>query len=89
MARAYAVHEAKAKLSEILRRVKQGRSVVISERGRPIARVVPIDRSGDVEARLGELERDGEIQAARRGVDAIRPIARRRGALRRFLKSRD
>jgi prevent-host-death family protein len=89
MARVYAVHEAKAKLSEILRRVKQGRSVVISERGRPIARVVPIDRSGDVEARLGEMERDGEILAARRGVDAIRPIARRPGALGRFLKSRD
>jgi prevent-host-death family protein len=42
MARPYPVHEAKAKLSEILRRVKEGRTVTISERGREVARVVPI-----------------------------------------------
>jgi prevent-host-death family protein len=88
MARPYPVHEAKAKLSEILRQVKQGRSVTISERGREIARVVPVERPRDIATRLTHLERDGVIVPSRGAADTIRPIVRRRGALRRFLASR-
>jgi prevent-host-death family protein len=66
MSRPYPVHEAKAKLSEILRRVKQGRSVTISERGREIARVVPIERAKDVRGRLAELAHEGALVRARR-----------------------
>jgi prevent-host-death family protein len=88
MSRPYPVHEAKARLSEILRRVKQGRSVTISERGRPVARVVPIEPATDLASRLGELERDGAIVPPA-GERRIRRVARRAGALRRFLRERD
>ncbi|MBI3769358.1 MAG: type II toxin-antitoxin system prevent-host-death family antitoxin [Deltaproteobacteria bacterium] len=88
MSRPYPVHEAKAKLSEILRTVKAGRSVTISDRGRAVAQVVPIQPPRDLTARIEELERDGTILRARHDIDAIRPIARRRGALRQFLRSR-
>ena len=88
MSRPYPVHEAKAKLSEILRRVKRGRSVTISERGREIARVVPIERPDDLEARVGQMERDGLVVRRRTTKETIRPLARRPGALRRFLASR-
>jgi prevent-host-death family protein len=87
MARPYPIYEAKAKLSEILRRVKAGRTVVISERGREIACIVPVERPGRLSSRLARLERDGVI-AAGRPVAPIHPIARRPGALRRFLDSR-
>jgi prevent-host-death family protein len=43
MPRVYPVREAQAKLSEILREVKRGRSVVIADRGREVARLVPIE----------------------------------------------
>ncbi len=89
MARPYPVHEAKAKLSEILRRVKRGRSVSISERGREIAQVVPITRATDLATRVAELERDGLIRKGRGSIKAIAPLARRRGALARFLESRE
>jgi len=88
MARPYPVHEAKAKLSEILRRVKRGRSVGISERGREIARVVPVAPATDLASRLAELERDGVIRSGRGSLKGIAPLARRRGALARFLESR-
>jgi prevent-host-death family protein len=89
MVRPYPVHEAKAKLSEILRRVKQGRSVTISERGRAIARVVPIERPRDLPSRLRSMESDGVVlRRSGRRAD-IRPLARRPGALRRFLRSRE
>ena len=88
MARAYPVYEAKAKLSEILRRVKRGRSVTISDRGTEVARIVPVEPPADLRSRLERLEREGVVvPAAGRAAD-IRPLARKPGALRRFLHSR-
>ena len=89
MARAYPVREAKAKLSEILRAVKQRRSVTISERGKDVARVVPVDGSRDLGTRLKHLRRGGVIVPPRTLSRAIRPIVRRPGALRRFLQTRE
>jgi len=88
VARSYPVDEAKAKLGEILRQVKRGRSVVLSERGRDVARIVPIEPRGGLDARLAAMERVGVIVPATSPPTSIRPIARRRGALRRFLRSR-
>lgn len=88
MARPYPVHEAKAKLSELLRKVKQGGSVTISERGRVIARIVPIESPGDLAARLDQMARDG-VLLQRRPEGSLRPRIRRPGALRRFLRERD
>ncbi len=88
MARPYPVHEAKAKLSEILRRVKQGRSVTISERGREVARVVPIASALSLTARLEALEHEGVVVPGTGASSTIRAIASKRGALRRFLQSR-
>lgn len=86
--RSYSVDEAKAKLGEILRRVKQGRSVTISERGREIARVVPIAKPDALAARLEALRKAGCLTPATADPKSIRPIARRPGSLRRFLRSR-
>jgi prevent-host-death family protein len=88
MSRPYPVHEAKAKLSEILRRVKRGRSVTISERGRVIARIVPVEPPCDLESRLADLEREGVVVRRPARADRIAPLARRPGVLRRFLASR-
>jgi prevent-host-death family protein len=40
------VHEAKTHLSRLLRRVEAGEEVVISRGGKPIARLVPVQRKG-------------------------------------------
>ena len=88
MSRAYPVHEAKAKLSEILRKVRGGRGVVISDRGREVARVVPIEPPKALGQRLDRLEEEGAVLRRDGTVTLIKPIAHRRGALRRFLASR-
>ena len=88
MSRPYPIHEAKAKLSEILRRVKKGRSVTISERGRAVARVVPVAEQGGLHIRLQRLEQEGVIVQAGRSRGGLRPLAQRPGAVRRFLASR-
>lgn len=61
------ISHAKNHLSELLAGVKRGETVLILERNRPIARIVPIEASqqGDDE-RLAELERLGVIRRAAR-----------------------
>ncbi len=47
MSNAVAASDANRRFSELLRRVRQGRTVVITSHGRPVAKMVPIDdRSG-------------------------------------------
>ena len=57
------ISQAKNHLSELLAGVKRGESVLILERNRPIARIVPIDASQQSDdERLADLERRGVIR---------------------------
>lgn len=59
------ISQAKNHLSELLASVKRGESVLILERDRPIARIVPIDASEQSDdERLADLERRGIIRRA-------------------------
>jgi prevent-host-death family protein len=63
------VTDAKARLSELLRRVRAGESVLILSHGKPIARICPVapDDAGE-DARLRDLEAQGLIRRGP-GVD--------------------
>lgn len=60
------ITEAKNNLSALIDRVKGGSSVLIVDRGRPVARLEPITgtTAGD-EGRLVRLVRDGAVRPAR------------------------
>lgn len=47
------IADASRKLSRILREVREGRSYVVTSRGRPVARIVPADRHESDAMRLG------------------------------------
>ncbi len=56
------VSELKASLSKYLARVKAGEEVVVTERGKPVAKLVPIPREEDPEmARMRDMERRGLV----------------------------
>jgi len=56
------VSELKAGLSKYLARVKRGEQVIITERGRTIAKIIPIPHAeGDEGERVLELERLGIV----------------------------
>ena len=58
-----AVAQLKATLSEHLARVKAGEEVVVTERGTPIAKIIPMASDKDVAtARLNELVRAGLLR---------------------------
>lgn len=54
--------ELKAQLSRYLSRVKAGEEVLVTERGIPIARLVPAASSGTMDEQLRDLERQGLIR---------------------------
>jgi prevent-host-death family protein len=60
------VSELKARLSGYLKRVKAGEEVIVTERGKAIARVVPFTRSGPSPAEFEEMVRAGIIRPPRR-----------------------
>ena len=57
-------------LSALLEQVKRGETVVILDRTKPVARMIPVESSGDVDwdRRLDDLERRGIV---RRGTGKI------------------
>ena len=59
------VRDAKARLSELLRDAQLGREWIVTERGRPIARIVPIESGSEtLERRLRRLEQNGVLERA-------------------------
>ena len=85
----YSTYEAKARFSEVLRQVREGKTVTISYRGEPAAEIRPIPPKKQTrDERLRELERRGVLVPAKDPNAPIRPIAHRPGALKRFLDER-
>ncbi|MXX76348.1 MAG: type II toxin-antitoxin system prevent-host-death family antitoxin [Holophagales bacterium] len=85
----YSTYEAKARFSEVLRQVREGKTVTISYRGEPAAEIRPIPpKKQTLDERLRELERRGVLVPAQDPNAPIRPIAHRPGALKRFLDER-
>jgi prevent-host-death family protein len=60
-----AVGELKARLSEYLRKVKSGHEVVITERGVPVAKVVPLAPAERRDSRRDRLARAGVLVLGR------------------------
>ena len=81
--------EAKARFSEVMRLVREGRTVHISCHGKPVAEIRPIEEKKTLEEHLDELERRGIVSPAADPNAPLEPIAHRPGALQRFLDERD
>jgi prevent-host-death family protein len=84
----YSTYEAKARFSEILRKVRAGQRIVITYRGEPVAEIRPTERAGGVAESLAALEEAG-IVAPIGSRTALAAVGKKRGALARFLESRE
>lgn len=65
------ITEAKNGLSALLDRVKAGETILITDRGIPVAQISPTSSANDDEGRLARLERAGII---RRGTGDVRKV---------------
>jgi prevent-host-death family protein len=90
----YSLYEAKARLSALVRQVREGQTIVITVHGVPAAELRPIDperKPQSLEERLAELRALGVIHpAAMKPSDpgAFPVGAHAPGALQRFLEDR-
>lgn len=90
----YSIYDAKARLSALVRQVREGRSIIITVHGEPVAELRPYqkpDRAQTLAERVAELTARGEIiPAERKPGDPLvfRPGTPRPGALKRFLDDR-
>lgn len=71
------IRELKSRLASYVRRVKAGSTLVITERGKPVGRIVPVGQS--VEERTYELARAGLVAWSGRKLRNAKPIAKTHG----------
>jgi prevent-host-death family protein len=71
------IRELKSTLSECIREVKSGGTLVVTEHGDPVARVIPEGVS--VRDRLDALRKAGSILWSGRRLGRTKPVARVRG----------
>jgi prevent-host-death family protein len=71
------IRELKARLSAYMRQVKAGSTLTVTERGKPIGRIVPLSPS--LEARVAELAQAGMVTWSGHRLVSLAPVARSKG----------
>jgi len=90
MAHVYSTYEAKAKFSEVIRKVRAGQRIRIAYRGEEIAEIRPLDNQEAIlEKALRRLEERGALGRRQKPVGMLRPLVKKPGALARFLDERE
>ena len=85
----YSTYEAKVRYSEVLRLVRSGTPVTVTHHGEPVAEIRPIEQKRQTNVdRLDDLERRRILVRSREPRKPLMVVARRAGALQRFLAER-
>ena len=86
----YSLYEAKARLSAIVRRVRDGHRVIVTVRGEPVAEIRPLaPPAAGLARRVEQLAERGVLVRGAGPAPGRWPVARRPGALARFLAERE
>ena len=83
------VREAKINLSKLLRRVMRGQEIIITDRGKPVGKIVAVPQDDlSLAERIKRMEEQGLLGPVRKG-GAIRlppPLPARKGVAQEFLQ---
>ena len=71
------IRELKSRLSHYLRLIRAGESVVITDRGVPVGRIMPMGQ--DLDQRLAAMRETGQPQWSGRKLSHCKPVAKLRG----------
>ena len=85
----YSTYEAKARFSEVIRKVRRGESVLITYRGIEVAEIRPVKKEKTPQEKLDRLREEGILSGPATRQWDWKPLAYRPGALKRFLEERD
>ena len=68
------VREAKINLSKLLKSVQKGREIVITDRGKPVGKIVPVPAGSlPLADRINEMERQGWIEPRKKKLRELHP----------------
>ena len=73
------IRELKSRLSHYMRQVKSGRTVTITDRGKPVGRIVPLEPEQSLEERLKAMQAAGLLEWNGQKLGPMEPVARTRG----------
>ena len=74
------IRELKSRLSHFLRLTKEGASLIITDRGTPIGRIVPIVQTGKrLDEHLAAMKQAGQLEWSGHRLSANKPVAKARG----------
>ena len=77
MEKTVGIRDLKARLSEYIQKVKSGQSIVITEHGKPVGRILPVATS--LEERMEMLRKAGLVEWSGKKLRRIIPPAVNRG----------
>ncbi len=91
MGDSYSLYDAKARLSELIRMVRDGHTIAITYHGKRVALLTPATEGTKetFQQRLERLEGEGTTSGAPKNRPRFSPIAKRVGGLKRFLEERE
>ncbi|MDO9534982.1 MAG: type II toxin-antitoxin system prevent-host-death family antitoxin [Bacillota bacterium] len=70
------IREAKANLSRLLKDVQKGAEILLTDRGRPIGKIVPVNLNNlSLKQRINALERNGAIETAKDTSKVLSPLS--------------
>ncbi len=73
------IRELKSRLSHFLRLTREGSSLIITDRGTPIGRIVPMVQTGKrMDERLAAMQQAGQLEWSGRKLSANKPVAKPR-----------
>jgi prevent-host-death family protein len=67
------IRDFKARLSEYMQRVKNGQSIIITEHGKPVGRILPVEM--DLDERVEVLRKAGLVDWSGHKLHRIKPPA--------------
>lgn len=85
----YSTYDAKARFSEVLRKVREGRTITITYHGEPVAELRPLGVESGTAARLRWLRERGVLTGGGSREGRLGAVAACPGALERFLDERE
>lgn len=91
MKKSYSIFEAKARFSEILRIVKNKHDVIITDRSKPVVRIVPYEQTitENLGQRLQELEKLGLVSKGATSTFKAKQNPLSQNVLKKFLEDRE
>ncbi|MGD8536859.1 MAG: type II toxin-antitoxin system prevent-host-death family antitoxin [Candidatus Aminicenantes bacterium] len=68
------IREAKINLSKLLKGVQKGREIIITDRGRPVGKIIPVPAGSlPLTDRINEMERQGWIEPRKKKLRELHP----------------